>query len=164
MQKHKVGITFSTFDLLHAGHISMLKEAKDQCEYLICGLQVDPTIDRENKNSPVQTLVERYIQLSAVKYVDEIIPYVTEKDVENILNTYPINVRILGEEYRKVAFTGRDICKARDIHLHFNKRDHNFSSSGLRARVFDAECDKAEDKRRSTVVFNSANVSAASDK
>jgi glycerol-3-phosphate cytidylyltransferase len=164
MQKHKVGITFSTFDLLHAGHISMLKEAKEQCDYLICGLQVDPSIDRENKNQPVQTLVERYLQLSAVKYVDEIIPYVTERDVENILKTYAINVRILGEEYRRTAFTGRDICKARDIHIHFNKRDHDFSSSNLRTRVFEAECDKMEEKRRSTVSFKAANSCATSDK
>ena len=130
-----VGITFSTFDLLHAGHVSMLREAKAQCDYLICGLQVDPSLDRAEKNSPVQTIVERYTQLKAVSYVDEIIPYTTEKDVEDILEMYDIQVRILGEEYRDKDFTGKDICRKRDIDLYFNKRDHRFSSSDLRKRV-----------------------------
>jgi len=134
-QKMKVGFTCSTFDLLHAGHISMLREAKDQCDYLICGLQMDPTIDRPTKNSPIQTVVERYTQLNAVKYVDEIIPYSTEKDLEDILETYHIDVRILGEEYRDKDFTGKDICRKRGVQLHFNKRDHRFSSSDLRKRV-----------------------------
>src|SRR6056300_1098111 len=111
----RVGFTCSTFDLLHSGHIVMLREAKQHCDYLICGLQVDPSIDRESKNSPVQTLVERYVQLSGVKYVDEIIPYVTEKDLEDILQMYSIDVRILGDEYRDKDFTGKDICKKRDI-------------------------------------------------
>lgn len=131
----KVGFTCSTFDLLHAGHVSMLREAKEQCDYLICGLQVDPSIDRANKNSPIQTVVERYTQLNAVKYVDEIIPYSTEKDLEDILEMYHIDVRILGEEYRDKDFTGKDICRKRGIQLHFNKRDHRFSSSDLRKRV-----------------------------
>ena len=135
----RIGITFSTFDLLHAGHVSMLREAKAQCDYLICGLQVDPSIDRAEKNSPVQTIVERYTQLKAVSYVDEIIPYCTEKDVEDILEMYDIQVRILGEEYRDKEFTGRDICRRRDIELHFNKRDHRFSSSDLRKRVCERE-------------------------
>ena len=134
-----VGITFSTFDLLHAGHVSMLREAKAQCDYLICGLQVDPSIDRAEKNSPVQTIVERYTQLKAVSYVDEIIPYTTEKDVEDILEMYDIQVRILGEEYRDKDFTGKDICRKRDIDLYFNKRDHRFSSSDLRKRVCERE-------------------------
>ena len=134
-----MGITFSTFDLLHAGHVAMLREAKAQCDYLICGLQVDPSIDRAEKNSPVQTIVERYTQLKAVSYVDEIIPYCTEKDVEDILEMYDIQVRILGEEYRDKEFTGRDICRRRDIELHFNKRDHRFSSSDLRKRVCERE-------------------------
>tara|TARA_R110001599_G_scaffold260387_2_gene460725 strand:- start:91 stop:501 length:411 start_codon:yes stop_codon:yes gene_type:complete len=131
----KVGITFSTFDLLHAGHIQMLREAKDHCDYLICGLQMDPTQDRPDKNSPVQTIVERYSQLKGVKYVDEIIPYGSEADVEDILTMYQLHVRILGEEYRDKEFTGKDICRRRDIDLYFNRRDHRFSSSDLRKRV-----------------------------
>ena len=131
----RVGFTCSAFDLLHAGHVQMLRDAKDQCDYLICGLQVDPTLDRPNKNQPIQTVVERYTQLKAVSYVDEIIPYSTEADLEDILAMYHINVRILGEEYRDKDFTGKDICRKRDIDLHFNKRDHRFSSSDLRKRV-----------------------------
>jgi glycerol-3-phosphate cytidylyltransferase len=131
----KVGITFSTFDLLHAGHIQMLREAKEHCDYLICGLQLDPSLDRPEKNSPVQTIVERYTQLAGVKYVDEIIPYASEKDVEDILTMYHIDVRILGDEYKEKDFTGKDICKKRGIQLYFNKRDHRFSSSDLRKRV-----------------------------
>ena len=130
-----IGFTCSTFDFLHAGHIAMLREAKEQCDYLICGLQVDPSVDRDNKNKPIQTLVERHTQLSAVKYVDEIIPYQTENDLIDILSMYNINVRILGEEYREKEFTGRDVCKQRDIELYFNKRDHRFSSTDLRKRV-----------------------------
>lgn len=113
----------------------MLREAKEQCDYLICCLQVDPSIDRKEKNAPIQTIVERYTQLNAVKYVDEIIPYLTEKDLEDILQMYQIDVRILGEEYRDKEFTGKDICHKRGIQLHFNKRDHRFSSSELRGRV-----------------------------
>jgi len=131
----KIGFTCSSFDLLHAGHIAMLREAKDHCDYLICGLQVDPTLDRPTKNKPVQTVVERFAQLTAVRYVDEIVPYVTEADLEDILAMYPINIRILGEEYRDKDFTGRDICKKRGIDLYFNRREHRFSSSDLRKRV-----------------------------
>ena len=134
----KVGITASTFDLLHAGHIEMLREAKAQCDYLICALQIDPSLDRVDKNKPVQSIVERYTQLDAVQFVDEVIPYMYENDLEDILMMRTINVRILGEEYREKEFTGRDICKARDIDLYFNKRDHRFSTSGLRKRVQDA--------------------------
>lgn len=132
---NKIGITASTFDLLHAGHIMMLREAKQQCDHLICALQVDPSIDRHEKNKPVQTLVERYVQLAAVKYVDEIIVYQSEQDLEDILEMYPIDVRIMGEEYKDKDFTGREICKRRNIQLYFNRRDHRFSSSGLRKRV-----------------------------
>ena len=131
----KIGFTCSTFDLLHAGHIQMLRDAKEQCDYLICGLQVDPSIDRPEKNSPVQTIVERFTQLNAVSYVDEIIPYQTEKDLEDILNMLHIDVRILGEEYKNKTFTGRAICAKRGIELFFNKREHRFSSSDLRDRV-----------------------------
>jgi glycerol-3-phosphate cytidylyltransferase len=133
----KIGFTASTFDLLHAGHISMLREAKEHCEYLICGLQIDPSIDRPTKNSPIQTIVERQVQLSAVKYVDEIIVYRTEQDLEDILEMYHIDIRILGDEYRDKDFTGKDICKKRGIQLYFNKRDHRFSSSELRKQVID---------------------------
>ena len=135
----KIGFTCSAFDLLHAGHIAMLREAKEHCDYLICGLQVDPTLDRPNKNKPAQTIVERHAQLAAVKYVDEIIPYVTEADLVDILSMYPINIRILGEEYRDKDFTGRDICKKRDIELYFNKREHRFSTSDLRKRIGELE-------------------------
>lgn len=135
----KIGIVASTFDLLHAGHVMMLREAKSQCDHLICALQVDPSVDRKEKNSPIQSIVERYIQLSAVKYVDEIVVYQTEKDLEDILELYPIDVRILGEEYKDKDFTGREICKRRGIRIHFNKRDHRFSSSGLRKRVVDEQ-------------------------
>lgn len=131
----KVGFTCSTFDLLHSGHIAMLREAKEQCEYLIVGLQIDPSLDRKEKNSPAQTIVERYVQLSAVKYVDEIIVYLTERDLEDILEMFHIDVRILGDEYRDKDFTGKDICKKRGIQLHFNKRDHRFSTSSLRQLV-----------------------------
>jgi glycerol-3-phosphate cytidylyltransferase len=130
-----IGFTCSTFDLLHAGHIEMLREAKSQCDWLIAGLQVDPSLDRTSKNKPVQTLVERYVQLSAVRYVDEIVVYQTEQDLEDILSLFSINIRILGEEYKNKDFTGKDICRKRGISLYFNTRDHRFSSSGLRSRI-----------------------------
>lgn len=141
----KTGITASTFDLLHAGHVQMLREAKDQCEYLICALQIDPSLDRPEKNPPVQTIVERFIQLSAISYVDEVIPYATEKDLEDILNMYDIDVRIIGEEYKKKTFTGRAICSKRGIEIYYNKRDHRFSSSDLRKRVSDRENKNVKD-------------------
>lgn len=137
-----IGLTASTFDLLHAGHIEMLREAKSQCDYLICALQIDPSVDRPEKNKPVQTVVERYTQLDAVKFVDEIIPYLHEADLEDILQMRSITVRVLGDEYRERDFTGRDICKARDIDLYFNNRDHRFSSSDLRRRVAERENEK----------------------
>lgn len=135
----KVGFTCSSFDLLHAGHTLMLEEAHKHCDYLIVGLQTDPTLDRPTKNKPVQTVVERYLQLRACKYVDEIIPYSTEQDLEDILAGMHIDVRILGVEYRDKDFTGRDICKKRDIDIVFNERDHRFSSSELRERIGDKE-------------------------
>ena len=132
----KVGITFSTFDLLHAGHIAMLREAKSQCDYLIVGLQSDPTIDRpDTKNKPIQTMFERYLQIKSVEYVDEVIPYQTEKDVIDVLQTLPIDVRILGKEYKEKDFTGKDVCNQRGIELYFNTRDHRFSTTDLRKRV-----------------------------
>ena len=138
----KIGITFSTFDLLHAGHIAMLSEAKNHCDYLIAGLQTDPTLDRATKNAPVQSIIERQIQLQATRYVDEIVVYQTEKDLEDILLSMPIDVRILGVEYKDKDFTGRDICDKRGIELVYNGRDHSFSSSSLRKRVAEAESDK----------------------
>jgi glycerol-3-phosphate cytidylyltransferase len=121
----------------------MLAEAKNHCDYLIAGLQTDPTIDRpDSKNIPVQSIVERQIQLAATRYVDEIIVYQTEKDLEDILLTLPVDVRILGEEYMDKNFTGKEICSKRNIKLIFNRRDHSFSSSSLRRRVSDAESKK----------------------
>src|SRR5210317_2438754 len=131
----KVGFTCSTFDLLHSGHIAMLREAKEQCDYLIAGLQIDPSLDRKEKNSPVQSIVERYVQLSAVKYVDEIIVYETEKDLEDLLMFLPINVRIISEEYKDKEFTGKEICVDRNIDVVFNSRSHRFSSTELRQRT-----------------------------
>lgn len=131
----KIGITASAFDLFHAGHVLMLEEAKQQCDYLIVALQTDPTIDRPEKNQPAQTVVERYLQLRGCKFVDEIIPYATEQDLEDILSSLPLQVRILGVEYKDKPFTGQDVCKARGIELYFNRRDHRFSSSELRKRV-----------------------------
>lgn len=139
----RIGIVFSTFDLLHAGHIAMLAEVKNHCDYLIAGLQTDPTIDRpDTKNVPIQSIVERQITLSATRYVDEIVVYQTEKDLEDILLTLPIDVRILGIEYADKDFTGRDICYDRGIQIVFNGRDHSFSSSSLRKRVAEAERNK----------------------
>ncbi len=135
----RVGITFSAFDLLHAGHIKMLEEAKAQCDYLICGLQTDPTLDRPEKNRPIQSVVERYIQLKGCKYVDEIVPYATEQDLEDVLKSFKVDVRIVGDEYAKKDFTGRKYCEEKGIELYFNSRDHRFSSSGLRKEVAEKE-------------------------
>jgi len=140
----KIGITFSTFDLFHSGHIAMLAEAKNHCDYLIAGLQTDPTIDRpDTKNPPVQSVVERQIQLAACRYVDEVVVYQTEQDLVDILLTLPIDVRILGIEYADKDFTGMAECYNRKIELVFNTRDHSFSSSSLRRRVAAAEADRA---------------------
>tara|TARA_X000001036_G_C20670764_1_gene802382 strand:- start:1268 stop:1699 length:432 start_codon:yes stop_codon:yes gene_type:complete len=141
-QSKYIGFTCSTFDLLHAGHIAMLREARSVCDYLICGLQLDPSIDRKEKNSPVQTIVERQAQLAAIAYVDEVLIYNTESDLLDIINMYPIDIRILGEEYKDKDFTGKDECKKRGIQLHFNKRDHRFSTSDLRMRVM--TCQKSK--------------------
>ena len=138
----KIGITFSAFDLLHTGHITMLEEAKRQCDYLICALQTDPTLDRPEKNRPTQTVVERYIQLKGCKFVDEIVPYATEQDLEDILRSFKIDVRIIGDEYKEKSFTGRDYCEAKGIELYFNKRDHRFSSSSLRKEVAEKEASR----------------------
>lgn len=130
----KIGFTCSCFDLFHAGHVMMLKEAKEHCDYLIVGLQTDPTIDREWKNKPIQSVFERYVQLEACKYVDEIVPYATEKELKDILTSYPIDVRIIGEEYRDKQFTGYDL----PMEVYFNSRQHSFSTTELRQRVLTA--------------------------
>jgi glycerol-3-phosphate cytidylyltransferase len=135
----KIGITFSQFDMLHAGHIAMLSEAKNHCDYLIAGLQNNAKWARPEKNEPIQSIVERQIQLSATRFVDEIVVYNTEKDLEDILLTLPVDVRILGVEYKDKEFTGRNICKTRGIEIVYNGRDHSFSSSSLRKRVAEAE-------------------------
>ena len=142
MKNQTVGFTCSTFDLFHAGHVVMLEEAKRQCDYLIVGIQLDPTLDRETKNKPVQSIIERQIQVKACRYVDEVVIYSTEKELEDILMTLPIDTRILGEEYMDKEFTGKDICLKRGIRFHYNKRDHYFSSTDLRKRVFEAEVKK----------------------
>lgn len=139
----RIGFTCSTFDLLHAGHVTMLKEAKRNCDYLIVGLQSDPTIDRPEKNEPVQTIVERQIQLEAVKYVDEIVVYNTEADLVDLLLTLPIDVRIIGEEYKGKDFTGKGI---EDIEIVYNSRKHSFSSTSLRKRVINANGENNEER------------------
>ena len=139
----KIGIVFSTFDMLHAGHIAMLSEAKNHCDYLICGLQTDPTIDRpDTKNKPVQSIVERQIQLAACRYVDEVVVYQTEQDLIDLLLILPVDVRILGVEYEHKDFTGKKECDRRSIEVIFNGRDHSFSSSSLRKRVAQAESER----------------------
>jgi len=138
----KIGITFSQWDMLHAGHIAMLSEAKNHCDYLIAGLQNNAKWDRPEKNEPVQSIVERQIQLAATRYVDEIVVYNTEKDLEDLLLILPVDVRILGVEYKDKEFTGKEICQRRGIELVFNSRDHSFSSSSLRKRVAEAESKK----------------------
>lgn len=139
----KVGITFSSWDLFHAGHIIMLKEARSQCDFLIVGLQTDPTIDRpREKNKPVQSVFERYIQLQACRYIDEVVVYATEKELVDIILSYPIDIRILGGEYEHKEFTGHEECVNKGIKFYFNKRDHSFSTTELRQRVVDAEAMK----------------------
>jgi glycerol-3-phosphate cytidylyltransferase len=141
-QNRTIGITCSTFDLLHAGHVIMLEECKKYCDYLICALQVDPTIDRPQKNKPIQSLVERYLQLDAVKHVDKIIPYNTEEELITIFSSLDLDVRIIGEEYKDSDFTAKNICLKRGIKLVYNKRDHDFSSSNLRERIYTQESNK----------------------
>ena len=139
VHKMKIGFTCSTFDLCHAGHVLMLQECKKVCDQLIGSLQGDPSKDRPEKNAPVQTIVERYIQLNAIKYVDEIVPYESERDLEDIFSMFHIDVRVLGIEYEDKDFTGKDICSKRGVQIHFNKRDHRFSSTGLRQIINNKE-------------------------
>jgi glycerol-3-phosphate cytidylyltransferase len=139
-QNKKIGIVFSAWDLFHAGHIAMLAEAKNHCDYLIAALQTDPTIDRpDSKNPPIQSIVERQIQISTNRNVDEVVVYQTEKDLEDLLLILPVDVRILGVEYKDKEFTGKEICLKRGIEIVYNGRDHSFSSSSLRKRVAEAE-------------------------
>lgn len=134
-----IGITCSAFDLFHAGHVKMLEEARKHCDYLIAALQTNPTIDRPEKNKPIQSVVERYVQLDACKWVDQIVPYETEKDLEDIFSSFNIDVRIIGEEYKNNEFTARGICERRGIKIIFNTRDHGFSSTELRKRIHNEE-------------------------
>lgn len=156
--KKTIGITFSAFDLLHAGHVRMLAEAKSQCDYLIAALQTDPTIDRPEKNKPTQTVVERYIQLQGCKFVDEIIPYTTEKDLEDLLKLYPIDVRIIGDEYKDKDFTGRKFCEEKNIRLYFNQRLHRFSSTNLRKEVYRREDLKRKEERNTTTILKKETI------
>ena len=138
----KTGITFSTFDLFHAGHVKMLEEAKTKCDYLIVGLQLDPSIDRPEKNKPTQSIIERYVQLKGCKFIDEIVPYVNEEDLIDVLSSFKIDIRIIGEEYKEKDFTGKEYCKKKGIEIYYNKREHRFSSSSLRKQVTDSENSK----------------------
>ena len=132
----RVGITFSAFDLFHAGHVAMLKEAKQHCDYMICCLQTDPSLDRpDTKNRPIQSLFERYVQLAGCKYVDEIIPYTYEKEINDILLTYNIDCRIVGEEYKDKEFSGKELCMQNNIEIIYNSRQHSFSTTELRQRI-----------------------------
>ncbi len=130
----KTGFTCSCFDLFHAGHIMMLKEAKAKCDYLIVGLQTDPTIDRPEKNRPIQSVFERFVQLDSCKYVDEVVVYATEKDLLDILHSYPIDIRVVGDEYKEKEFTGKNL---EHIEMYYNSRKHSFSTTELRKRVID---------------------------
>ena len=141
--KHTVGFTCGTFDLMHAGHVMMLEEAKQQCDYLIVGLQTDPTVDRPSKNKPVESVTERYVKLKAIKWIDEIVPYTTEDDLMDIFAMFPIDVRIVGADYLGKDFTGREYCINNGIEIYYNDRNHVFSSSDMRKRVYAAEHAKA---------------------
>lgn len=138
-RKGKVGFTASCFELgPHAGHLAMLREAKENCDHLIVGLHIDPSKERAQKNKPSQPVSERYFQLAACKYVDEIIPYETESELMNMLHIVRPDVRFLGEDYRNARFSGDHL----PIPVHYCKRGHTVSSSGLRKRVYDAEASK----------------------
>ncbi len=123
-----IGFTCGAFDLLHAGHVVMLKESRKNCDWLVVGLQTDPSIDRQDKNKPVQSVYERYVQLSGVKYVDEIIPYDTEQSLVDLLQSQEIDIRFIGEDYREREFTGSDL----PIEVFYTSRQHSFSSTNLR--------------------------------
>lgn len=129
-----IGFTAGSFDLLHAGHVLMLEEAKGVCDHLIVGLHVDPSIERSNKNKPVQSLIERQLQLGAIKYVDQVVVYSTEKELEELLFAYEVDIRIIGEEYEGYLYTGKGFTQ----YVHYNKRNHGYSTTALRKRVCDA--------------------------
>jgi len=131
----KTGITFGAFDLCHAGHVLMFAECRQQCDYFIVGLQVDPSVERKEKNTPVQSLYERYVQLKAIRYIDEIIPYYYEHEIVQILQSRDISVRFVGSDYIDRDFTGKDCCVSRSIDIHYNNRDHGFSTTELRSRI-----------------------------
>lgn len=131
----KTGITFGAFDLCHAGHVLMFDDCKKHCDYLIVGLQVDPSIERKEKNTPVQTLFERYTQLNAIKFINEVVPYQYEYEIEQILKARDINIRFVGSDYIGRDFTGRSYCVDAGIEIHYNGRDHGFSTSELRKRI-----------------------------
>jgi glycerol-3-phosphate cytidylyltransferase len=131
----KFGITFSAFDLFHAGHVKMLEECKRRCDYLIVGLQTDPTIDRPQKNKPVQSVVERYIQLKACIFINEIVPYSTESELLEILQSFKLDIRFIGEDYLDKDFTGKQFCIDNNIELFYNSRKHTYSTSGLRIKI-----------------------------
>ena len=131
----RIGFTCSCFDLFHSGHVAMLKEARNHCDYLIVGLQTDPTLDRPEKNFPIQSVFERYVQLEGCRYIDEIIPYATEQDLLDIFLTYKIDVRFIGEEYKTQEFTGKELCLNKKIEIYYNSRQHSFSTSELRKRI-----------------------------
>lgn len=146
-QRHgRVGITCSSFDLFHAGHVAMLEEAKSHCDWLIAALQSNPQLDRSSKNRPVQGIVERQMQLRGCRFVDEVWVYDTEKELEDLLNILPLDVRIIGEEYRGRPFTGHAICLERGIDIVYNGRRHGYSSSALRQRVYESESAKMPDR------------------
>jgi glycerol-3-phosphate cytidylyltransferase len=131
----KTGITFGAFDLCHAGHVLMFQDCKQHCDYLIVGLQVDPSLERETKNTPVQSMYERYVQLKAIRYIDEIVPYAYEYEIIQILKSRDLDVRFVGADYIGKDFTGKGICLDRQIDIIFNNRDHDFSTSELRKRI-----------------------------
>jgi len=139
----KIGFNCSSFDLFHAGHVTMLKEERRYCDYLIVALQTDPTVDRpKEKNKPIQSVYERFVQVSACKYVDEVLVYTTEDDLLNMLKTQHIDIRFLGYEYKTKEFTGKQWCLDNGIELHYHLREHPYSSSRLRKRVYEAEKEK----------------------
>jgi glycerol-3-phosphate cytidylyltransferase len=132
----KIGFTCGAFDLVHAGHIAMFQYCKQHCDYLIVGLHTDPSIDRpRTKNRPIQTSFERWLQLTGCKYIDDVVPYDTEHDLNNLLGILDINVRFIGEEYAHQEYTGKKTCKDRGIDIVFTPRAHSYSSSELRTRV-----------------------------
>lgn len=154
-----IGFNCSSFDLFHAGHVTMLKVEKQMCDYLVVALQVDPTIDRPGiKNQPVQSTYERYVQLQACRYVDEILVYETESDLLNLLKTQKINIRFLGDEYKDRDFTGKQFCIEQGIELVYHHRTHQYSSSELRSRVYEMEKKRCEENQRESYPQHSTHL------